>query len=148
MTVQSSPGDCSGALTRAGLALDHRKRLARLRRHDRRHAALEDAGLLGGDLLERIAEELDVIERDRRDHGRERTVDHVGGVEPPAQADLEQQHVGRMTSEQQKRRRGGDLEHRDRRAGVGALAFVERVARARRRRRARPSPARRAGSAR
>ena len=111
-----------------GLALDDRKRLARLRGHDRRHVGLEDAGLLGGDLADGVAEMLGMIERHRGDHGRQRTLDHVGGVEPPAQADLEQQHVGRMAREQQEPRRGGDLEHRDRRARVGALAFGQRIA--------------------
>ena len=41
-------------------------------------------------------------------------LDHVGGVEPAAEADFEQQHVGRMAREQQERRRRGDLEHGDR----------------------------------
>ena len=50
-------GDADRRPDARGLALDHRERLARLRRHDRRHAALEDAGLLGGDLAERVAEE-------------------------------------------------------------------------------------------
>ena len=53
-------------------------------------------------------------------------VDHIGGVEPPAEADLHQQHVGRMAREQQEADRGGDLEHGDRRAGIGALAFFQR----------------------
>ena len=110
-----------------GRVLDHAQRLARLRRDHRRHAALEDAGLLGGDRGERVAQEIDVVDRDRRDHGRERMRDHVGGVEPPAEADLHQHHVGRMAREQHERGRGGDLEHRDGGALVDALAFGEHL---------------------
>ena len=58
--------------------------------------------------------------------GGERLLDHVGGVEPPAEPDLQQQHVGGMAREQQQAGRGRDLEHRDRRAAVGALAFRQR----------------------
>ena len=32
---------------------------------------------------------------------RQRMLDHIGGVEPPAEADFEQQHIGRMPREQQ-----------------------------------------------
>ncbi len=77
---------------------------------------------------ERVAEMLGMIERDRRDHGGERALDHVGGIEPAAEPDFEQQHVGRMAREQQEARRGRDLEHGDRRAGIDALAFGERAA--------------------
>ena len=110
-----------------GLALEHRRARVGLRRDHGRHAALEDAGLLGGDLLERVAEKFDVIDRDRRDDAGERTLDHIGGVEPAAEADFEQQHVGGMAREQHEGGRGLDLEHRDRRVAVGALAFGERV---------------------
>ena len=55
------------------------------------------------------------------------SLDHVGGIEPAAEPDFEQQHVGGMPREQQKRRRRLDLEHGDRRVAIGALAFVERV---------------------
>ena len=76
--------------------------------------------------VERVAEEFHVIDRHRRDDAGQRLVDHVGGVEPAAEADFEQQHIGRMPREQQEGRRGRDLEHGDRRAGVGALAFLQR----------------------
>src|SRR5690349_19341301 len=78
-------GDPDRRLHASGLALDHRKRLARLRRHDRRHLALEDAGLLRGDERDGVAEKLGVVERYRRDHGCEWMLDHVGGVEPAAE---------------------------------------------------------------
>ena len=68
-----------------------------------------------------------MVHRHRRDRAGERLLDHVGGVEPAAEPDLEQQHVGRMAREQQERRGGLDLEHGDRRVAVGALAFGQRV---------------------
>ena len=88
------------------LPLDDGERLARLRRHRRRHAALEDAGLLRGDRSDRVAEKIAVVERHRRDRARQRTLDDVGGVQPSAKSDFEQQHVGRMPREQQECRRG------------------------------------------
>ena len=91
-------------------------------------AALEDAGLLIGDLLERVAEKLGVVDRDAGDDGGERMIDHIGRVQPAAEADFQQQHIGRMAREQQQADRGGDLEHGDGRAGIGALAFLQRRA--------------------
>ncbi len=109
------------------LALDHAACLVDLRGDHRRHPRLENAGLLGRDLHDAVAEILDVIERDRSDHGRDRALDDVGRIEPAAKPDFHQQHVGRMPGEQQQPGGRGDLEHRDRRAGVDALAFAERV---------------------
>ncbi len=54
--------------------------------------------------------------------------DHIGGIKPPPEADLQQQDVGRMPREQEETRRGGDLEHRDGGAPIGALAFGQRIA--------------------
>ena len=82
------------------LPLDDGERLARLAGDDRRHVALENAGLLGGDLFERVAEKFAVIERQPRDDAGERALDDIGGVEPAAEPDFEQQHVGRMAREQ------------------------------------------------
>ncbi len=90
--------------------------------------ALENAGLLVGDLLDRVAEKIGVIDRDPRDDGGERMIHHIGRVQPAAEADFHQQHVGRMAREQHHADRGGDLEHGDRRAGIGALAFLQRRA--------------------
>ena len=61
-------GDAQRRAHALRLALDH----ARAPRRacgaiDRRHAALEDAGLLGGDLLDACRRETRMIERDRRD---------------------------------------------------------------------------------
>jgi hypothetical protein len=119
-------GDPDRRLHARGLPLDHGERLARLRGHDRRHVALEDAGLLSRDQRDRVAQELGVVERHRRDNGGERALDHVGGIEPAAEAHFEQQHVGRVAREQQKRRRGLDLEHGDRLRPVDGLAFPQR----------------------
>jgi len=43
------------------LSLDHRQHRIDLRRNRCRHAALEDRGLLGGNLLDAIAEEFQMI---------------------------------------------------------------------------------------
>ena len=70
--------------------------------------------LFDGDLGDGVAEEVLVVEVDRRDDGAERVVDDVGGVEIAAHADLEQQVVGRRLGEELEGRRGGDLEEGDR----------------------------------
>ena len=57
-------GDLERRIEPRRLPLDHGQRVARLRGDDRRRAALEDAGLLGGDLLERVAEKFGVVDRD------------------------------------------------------------------------------------
>ena len=83
----------------ARLALETRRAPLRpLRRDDRRPPALEDPGLLAGDQLDRAAEELDMVDRDRRDDGGERRVDDIGRIEPAAETDLEQQVIGRPRS--------------------------------------------------
>ena len=80
--LAGDPDRRAGARRRA---LDHRQRLARLRRDDRRHVALEDAGLLGRDLRDAVAEIVGVVERDRRDHGRERrSTTLVASSRPPS----------------------------------------------------------------
>ena len=95
------------------LRFDHGHRLGRLLGGDHGHAALDDRGLLGGDRGQRVAEEFHVVHADRRDHARERRLDHIGGIEPAAEADFEQQHVGRMLCEQQEAGRGLRLEEGD-----------------------------------
>ena len=77
---------------------------------------------------QRVAEKFGVIDADRRDDAGQRLVDHVGGVEPAAEADFEQHHIGRMLREQTERRGGLDFEHGDRLAGIDALAMQQRVA--------------------
>ena len=89
-------GNPDRRLDARGLALDRQQRLARLRCHDRRHARLENARLLRRDLAHGIAEMLDMVERNRRDHRGQRVIDDIGGIEPPAHSDLEQHHIRRM----------------------------------------------------
>src|SRR5271154_2561986 len=105
----------AGDLERCGepcrLALDDGERLARLAGDDRRHAALEDAGLLGGDLFDRVAEKLVVIEREPRDHARQRTLDHIGSVEAAAEPNFEEREIRRMAREHDKCRGSLDLEY-------------------------------------
>src|SRR3546814_16825739 len=84
-----------------------------------------DAGLLEGNLLERVAEVLQMIHRYRRNRGGERPVDHVGGVEPTAEPDLQHQRVGRPPRERQQCRGGGDLEQGDRHAAVARLSLLQ-----------------------
>ena len=120
-------GDRKRRLDPRGLPLDDGERLARLARDHRRHAGFENAGLLGGDRGDRVAEKIAMIERHARDDARERTLDHVGGVEPAAEPDFEQQHIGRMAREQQKGRRRLHLEHGDRRAAVLGFALGQRI---------------------
>ena len=69
---QSRPCTLSGAPIARGALLDHAQRLGRLRPDDAGHARLQDAGLLERDLLETLAEERLVIERDRRERGEPR----------------------------------------------------------------------------
>ena len=68
-----------------------------------------------------------MIERDRRDDVEHGTLDDVGRIEPAAEADLEQQHVGRVLGEGEKRRRSRDLELGDVVAAVGRLRARQHV---------------------
>ena len=111
-----------------GLRLDHGHRLGHLLGADRRHAALDDGGLLAGNRRQGLPEKFGMIHADRRDHARQRRVDHIGRIEPAAEADFQQHHIGWMLREQPERRRGFDLKDRDRRAGIGLLAIFERRA--------------------
>ena len=107
------------------LPLDHVKRLVRLRPYHTWHAALQDPGLLKGNLAQRVAQILLVIDRHRRDHRQRRAVDHIGRVQPPAQPDLQQGVIRRAAGKGQKRGAGRDLEIGDVRALVGAIARVQ-----------------------
>ena len=108
-----------------GFALDHRQRQPVLLGDHRRGAALENARLFIGDLVDRRAEEFGMIHRHRGDHRDGRRVDDVGRVIASAKADLEQQIIGGDLAEHQQSRGGGDLEHRNRLAGVDRLAAIE-----------------------
>ncbi len=118
-------GDGKRGAHALGLPLDDRQRLARLAGDDRRHAVFENAGLLGGDLDERVAQKFVVIERQSGDDADHRALDDIGGIEPATEADFKQERIGWMAREQQKSRRGLDLEHGDRRGAILRLAFGE-----------------------
>jgi len=94
-------GDLQRRIEPRCLPLDHGERVARLRRHNGRRAALEDAGLFSRDLFERVAEKINVVDRNARDDGGERMIDHIGRVQAAAEPNFHQQHVGRMAREQQ-----------------------------------------------
>src|SRR5438093_9449161 len=78
---------------------------------------LQDAGLLGGDRLQRRTEVLRMVERDVRDDV-DAEIEHVGGVEASTQADLADQQVDAGPREVVERGAGQDLELR-RRAELG-----------------------------
>ena len=67
-----------------------------------------------------------MVDRDRRDHRERRPLHHVGGVEASPEPGLQKCDLRRARTKRQKRRRGRDLEERDRRAGIGFLGLVER----------------------
>jgi len=90
-------------------------------------ARAQDAGLFAGDLFDGVAEELAVIEVHGRDHRHRHALDHVGGVQHPAQAHLQQAQVRLGLAEGQEGAGGGDLEEGDWLAGVGRLDPVEHL---------------------
>ena len=108
-----------------GAAGDQPRRHRRLRPDHRRHTGLEDRRLLGRHPRQRLAKVEAVVERDRGDGAQPGPGEDVGGVEAPAQADLEQHHIGGLAGEGQKRGGGGDLEEGDRFGAVRALAFLQ-----------------------
>ena len=72
-----------------------------------------------------------MIDGDRGDGRGERPLDHVGGVEPAAQAGLQQREIGRRLGEGLEGKRGGDLEKRDGRFAVRRFAIVDELQEAR-----------------
>src|SRR6185312_5099108 len=74
----------------------------------------------------RVAEEMLMVERHRRDRRNERRGEHVAGVEAAAESGLDQRDVGGLAREREKRRRRGDLEIGDVLAVIDALAFLEK----------------------
>src|SRR5262252_10279388 len=78
-------------------AQDHVAGQVLLRSNDHWYLRFDDAGLLGRDVRKRIAEELDVIEADRRDHGGSRSRDDIRRVEPAAKTHFENQRVRLVT---------------------------------------------------
>ncbi len=66
-----------------------------------------------------------MVHADRRDDRRDRPVDDVGGIEPSAEPGFQQHDIGFMLREQTERRRGLDLENRDRLALVDVFAVLQ-----------------------
>ena len=110
------------------LGLDHGHGFRGLLGADHRRIPLDDPGFLAGDRRQAVTEKFRMIHADRRDDGSQRRIDHIGGIEPAPKADFEQQHVGGMLREQDECRRGFGLEDGDWRAGIGALALLQRFA--------------------
>src|SRR5262245_44139530 len=75
--LDALPGDARSDLS--GTAEQLGRGLDRLLTDHGNGTWLNDAGLVGGDFGDRVAEELSVIDRDRRDH-RHDAVGHVGVV--------------------------------------------------------------------
>src|SRR5215831_16639552 len=87
-----------------------------------RSPAPHDGGLLAGDLFQGVAEEIHMVQGYRRNDARKRLRHHIGGIEPAAEPDFEEQHVGRVVGKQNEGGGGFDLEYGDRRMAVGPLA--------------------------
>ena len=109
------------------LPFDDGERLAHLVHGNGRNIAFENAGFLRRDVDERVAEKVAVVERQFGDDAGNGALDDIRGVEPAAETNFKQHHIGRMARKQQKAGRGLDLEYRDRRAAVLSLAFGKRV---------------------
>ncbi len=69
------------------------------------YARLQNAGLFGRDLLDRVAEKYLVIVIDRRDHAKLGS-HHVGGIQAAAQPHLQHHRVQLFSGEQHERHRG------------------------------------------
>ena len=87
---------------------DDRERLAGRAGH-RQVAALDDRRLLAGDVADRRAEPVHVVEIDVRDR-RHAAVPGVRRVEPPAEADLDEGEVDPLLGEPAEDDRGQELE--------------------------------------
>lgn len=59
---------------------------------------LDDPGLFGSDSLQRSPENFHVVEADVGDDGGQR-FQHVGGIEPPAEADLDDRDINMSAGE-------------------------------------------------
>ena len=79
--------------------------------HHHRPAGLDDTGLLAGDLLDGAAQLRAMVESDGSDD-RDLGLHDVGGVQPAAEADLDDREVGAPPLELQERHRGHELEKR------------------------------------
>ena len=93
--------------------------------NDDRDATFDDPRLFGGDVRERLAQELLVVHVDRCDDRQAWCFHDIGRVEPSAQAHLKQGHVSGGVGERGKGGGGRDLKIGDRVGAVGLQAAVE-----------------------
>ena len=95
-----------------------------LRPDDAAHVRLDDAGLLGRDFGQGITQKLLMIHRHRRDRRQCRTRDHIGRIQPAAQAVFQQKHIGGRARKCNEGSRRSDFKKGDFLAGVGVFAFI------------------------
>ena len=103
------------------LTVEHRKGGVFLGAQNGERASFEDSGLFIRDFIDRRAEELGMIDRDRRDDRGRRARDDIGGIVPAAETDFQQQIIGGMLAEKLECRCGGHFEEGDRLARIGAF---------------------------
>jgi hypothetical protein len=101
--------------------LDGLQPLAGHPRHERA-VVRGDVGLVVSDLLDRVADQVGVLQRDAG-HGARDRVDDARRVEPPADADLQHRDVGVLPVELPERQGRHHLE--ERRRVAGGRAFVD-----------------------
>jgi hypothetical protein len=94
-----------------GLLQQDLRGIQRLGRADEEAAGLDDAGLLVGDVLGGIAQQVGVVEGDGCHHGH-LAVAHVGGVGDAAEAHLHDRHIDRLVGEHGESQDGQALEVR------------------------------------
>jgi hypothetical protein len=95
---------------RAGDLADAGRDLRRIKLRDERHLRFGDAGLFRRDRFDPRAEKGLVVEPELGDPADQRPFEHIGGVEPAAEPDLDHAGVGRVPAEGEKGRCRGDLE--------------------------------------
>ena len=108
-----------------GTIRQHLRRHRCLGPHHHADAGLENSRLLAGDHLDGIAEELDMVPGDRRDHGEQRARQHVGRIQPAAKPVFDQGDVAGRLGEGEEGAGGGHLEEGDGMVAVGGLALFQ-----------------------
>ena len=68
-----------------------------------------------------------MIDAERGDAAARRVLEHVGRVEPAAEADLDHAGIGRVAGEGEERGSGGDLEEARVEAVAGVEHFLEQI---------------------
>ena len=107
--VPPHQGERGVALT--GDAHQHLQRLVLLGGGDDRDVLLDDAGLLSGDLRQRVAQHRHVVIGERRDH-RDQGHHDIGGIQATSEAHLDHGHIDLLLGEVQQPQRRRDLKRR------------------------------------